>query len=47
MAQIESDEVAAVSVRSTGETDMRAKNTNIEDLTTFVPKIHFSCAATR
>lgn len=38
MAQMESDEVAADSVCSTGDTDMRAKNTNIEDLTTFAPE---------
>lgn len=44
MAQMESDDVAAVSVRSTGDTDMRAKNTNIEDLTTFAPGMNFSYA---
>ena len=43
-AQMESDEVAAVSVRSTGDTDMRAKNTSIEDLTTFAPGICFNYA---
>ena len=34
-AQIESDEVAAVSVRSTGESETRVRKTIIDDLKVF------------
>ncbi len=36
-AQIESEDVAAVSVLRTGESDMRAKNINIDDFKAFTP----------
>lgn len=34
-AQIESEEVAAVNVLNTGESDIRARNIRIEDFTAF------------
>lgn len=36
-AQIESGEVAAVSVRRTGERAIKARKTRIDDLTAFAP----------
>ena len=37
-AQIESDDVAAVNVLNTGESDIRDRNTRIDDLTVFAPE---------
>lgn len=36
-AHIESDDVAAVSVRNSGDSASNAKNTRIDDLTAFAP----------
>jgi hypothetical protein len=36
-AQIESEDVAAVNVLSTGDRDSRARNTKIDDLNVFIP----------
>lgn len=37
-AQIESEEVAAVNVRRTGDRDMSARNVNIDDLRILTPE---------
>jgi hypothetical protein len=36
-AQIESEDVAAVSVRKTGESDTSARNINIDDFSVLIP----------
>jgi hypothetical protein len=40
-AQIESEDVAAVSVLRTGDNDMSAKNISIDDLIAFIPSTTF------